>query len=274
MAGGKLNMRDDGKYNILGIRVNSVDYEAATAAVINAATERRPLKVTALAVHGIMTGIFDQAHRFRLNAFNYVTPDGQPVRWALNLLHKCKLTKRVYGPDLMLEICAGAARKDISIYLYGSSTDVLDALALNLANKLPSLKIAGTRASLFRLSAGREKQEIIDEIKSSGASIVFVGLGCPRQEVFVYEYAAQIGLPCIAVGAAFDFHAGLLVQAPGWMQDRGLEWLFRLFKEPVRLWRRYILLNPAYLFMLALQSLRIRQFQDIGTKPTDDIGYA
>ena len=267
-------MRNDGKYNILGVHVSSVDYEAVTATVIDAARVRRPLKVTALAVHGIMTGALDRAHRFRLNAFDMVTPDGQPVRWALNLLYKRNLPERVYGPDLMFAVCAEAARKDLPIFLYGSRPEVLDSLASKLIEKLPSLKIAGVRASLFRLSNEQEKRVIISEIRDSDAAIVFVGLGCPRQEVFVHEYAAQIGLPMLAVGAAFDFHSGSLSQAPRWMQDRGLEWLYRLTREPLRLWRRYILLNPAYLFLLTLQMLRIKRFDDAGTVPSSDIGYA
>ncbi len=267
-------MHNNGKHNILGVRVSSVDYEAVTAAVIDAATEKRPLKVTALAVHGVMTGVLDRVHKFRLNSFDFVTPDGQPVRWALNLLHKQQLAERVYGPDLMLRICAEAAEKQLPIFLYGSRQEVLDALASRLADKLPSLKIAGTRASLFRLSTEQEKQEIISEIQGSGAAIVFAGLGCPRQEVFVHEYAARLDRPTLAVGAAFDFHAGLLSQAPRWMQDRGLEWLFRLTREPTRLWRRYVFLNPAYLFLLALQVLRIRRFEDVGTVPSSEVGYA
>ena len=267
-------MRNDGKFNVLGVGVSSIDYEAATAEVVMAARERRPLKVTALAVHGVMTGVMDAHHRWRLNRFDIVTPDGQPVRWALNLLHKRGLKQRVYGPDLTLEVCRRAAEEGLPVFLYGSKPEVLDALTARLACLVPGLVICGRRPSLFRKSKAEEKREIIEEIRASKAAIVLVGLGCPRQEVFVHEYAEEIGLPLLAVGAAFDFHAGLLPQAPGVLQDRGLEWLYRLAQEPRRLWRRYLYLNPYFLLLLAQQWSGARRFADGGDKPSGEVGFA
>jgi len=260
-------MIDKGKRNIIGIDVSVVDYDGAAARVLEAARKRTPLKVTALAVHGVMTGVLDAHHRHRLNQLDLVMPDGQPVRWALNLLHKAGLGKRVYGPTFTLKICELAARENLKIYLYGSAQPVLDALQENLMEKFPALKIAGSRPSLFRRSSDVEKQEIAGKIRKSGADIVFVGLGCPRQEIWVHECAEMIGLPSIAVGAAFDFHAGKLSQAPSFMQRNGLEWLYRLLQEPRRLWRRYLLLNPVYLTMLAAQFFRLRKFSDKGSPP-------
>lgn len=267
-------MRRQGKFNILGIGVSSTDYEAASQAVIEAARARRPLKLTALAVHGVMTGVMDAQHRWRLNRFDIVTPDGQPVRWALNLLHKCGLQKRVYGPDLTLEVCRRAAEEHLPVFLYGSSQNVLDALAANLACRIPGLVICGRRPSLFRKSTPVERREIVEEIRRSRAAIVLVGLGCPRQEVFVHEYADELGLPLMAVGAAFDFHAGNLPQAPRFLQEAGLEWLFRLVQEPRRLWRRYLYLNPYFLFLLANQWLGLRRFADDGVEPAGEVGFA
>lgn len=267
-------MRNDGKRNVLGIGVSCIDYEGATAAIVAAAKDRRPLKVTALAVHGIMTGVMDSEHRWRLNLFDIVTPDGQPVRWALNLLHRCGLRKRVYGPDLTLDVCRAAAAEGLSVYLYGSRPEVLSELQAKLGEKIPALQIAGARPSLFRKSTREEKAGIVEEIRASGASIVLVGLGCPRQEVFAYEYADALSCPTLAVGAAFDFHAGLLKQAPAAFQDRGLEWLYRLVQEPKRLWRRYVLLNPAYVVLFAGQFVGLLPFKDAGTAPVLDVGYA
>lgn len=267
-------MRNEGKFNVLGIGVSSVDYQGAVQAVLEAAKSKRSLKVTALAVHGIMTGALDRTHRWRLNGFDLVTPDGQPVRWALNLLHNRQLTKRVYGPDLMLEVCRRAALEELPVYLYGSKPEVLEALSANLTHLLPDLKICGQRPSLFRRSKPDEKYLIAEEIRQSGAAIVLVGLGCPRQEVFVHEYAELVDRPMLAVGAAFDFHAGLLSQAPVWMQDRGLEWVYRLTQEPRRLWRRYLFLNPGFLFLLGLQIVGLNHFADQGNRPADDIGFA
>ena len=267
-------MRDDGKFNVLGIGVSCIDYEGATTAVIRAAKDKRPLKVTALAVHGVMTGVLDRAHRWRLNGYDLVAPDGQPVRWALNLLHKCALGNRVYGPDLTIAVCRRAAAEQLPVFLYGSRPEVLDALSKNLLRTIPGLVVAGQRPSLFRKSTNDEKAAIIAEIRDSKAAIVFVGLGCPRQEVFVHEYATALQRPVLAVGAAFDFHAGLLKQAPRALQDRGLEWAFRLVQEPRRLWRRYFYLNPYFLLLLSAQLCGLHRFSDRGEAPAAEVGYA
>ncbi|MBB4304791.1 exopolysaccharide biosynthesis WecB/TagA/CpsF family protein [Rhodobium orientis] len=267
-------MIDNGKKNVLGVGVSVVDYDGAVEAIIRAARARRGFKVAALAVHGVMTGVLDRRHRYRLNSFDVITPDGQPVRWALNLLHRTKLKNRVYGPELTLRLCERAARENLPIYLYGSKPEVLERLQERLAERFPGLVIAGARPSLFRKSTAEEKEAIAEEIRESGARLVFVGLGCPRQEVWAYEYARLLDMPAIAVGAAFDFHAGLLSQAPRWFQDRGLEWAYRLSREPKRLWRRYLLLNPAYLTMLAAQALGLARYADRGTEPGDAENFA
>lgn len=259
-------MIDKGKQNILGVCVDAIDYEAAVAKIISSARDRRPLAVSALAVHGVMTGVLDAVHRYRLNHLDLVAPDGQPVRWAMNVLHHTALADRVYGPTLMLKVCEQAAREGLPIYLYGSRPAVLDALATRLSARFPGLLIAGAQPSRFRQVSPAEQQEIVETIKRSGAAMTFVGLGCPRQEVWVYEYRDLLSMPLLAVGAAFDFHAGLLAQAPPQLQRAGLEWLYRLTREPLRLWRRYLLLNPLYLGLLFLQVTRLRRF-DLGQAP-------
>jgi N-acetylglucosaminyldiphosphoundecaprenol N-acetyl-beta-D-mannosaminyltransferase len=248
-------MRDGGKRNVLGVLVDAVDYDGAVEEVMAAAREGRGYSVSALAVHGVMTGVLDPEQRYRLNHLNLVTPDGQPVRWALNLLHRSGLHDRVYGPNLMLRLCRAAAREGLPVYLYGSSTEVLAELKPALGKKAPGLEIAGAEPSKFRRTTPEEKRQIVDRIRGSGARIVFVGLGCPRQETFAYEYRDALGMPLVAVGAAFDFHAGLLSEAPATMQRLGLQWLHRLVREPRRLWKRYLTLNPAYLGLLGLQAL-------------------
>ena len=266
-------MIDLGKFNVLGIQINAIDYEAAVERVIAAAKEHRPLTLSALAVHGVMTGVQDAEQAYRLNHLDVIVPDGQPVRWALNLLHNTKLQDRVYGPTLTLKVCAQAAQDGISIFLYGSKPHVLAALEQNLTNRFPSLQIAGTCPSQFRQVTADEQCQIARSIRESGAGLVLVGLGCPRQEVWVYENRDLLGIPALAVGAAFDFHAGLLPQSPNWMQKRGLEWLFRLMQEPGRLWQRYILLNPQYVFLLVLQILKLRRFQQFPPVPQETLRH-
>jgi N-acetylglucosaminyldiphosphoundecaprenol N-acetyl-beta-D-mannosaminyltransferase len=246
-------MIDKGKGNVLGVLVDMVDYEAATARILQAARDRRPYAVTALAVHGVMTGVQDPAHNARLNSFDLVTPDGQPVRGALNLLHQAGLADRVYGPELTLRVLRDAAAEGLPVYLYGSTQPTLDRLVPALEQMFPALKIAGVEASKFRASQPGEPAEIAERIKASGARIVLVGLGCPRQEIFTDAMRPLLDMPLLAVGAAFDYHAGLLKNPPPWMQKYALEWLWRLGLEPKRLWKRYVLLNPNFVARLSAQ---------------------
>jgi N-acetylglucosaminyldiphosphoundecaprenol N-acetyl-beta-D-mannosaminyltransferase len=250
-------MIDQGKRNVLGVLVDVIDYGAATEKVLVAAREQRPLALTALAVHGVMTGVQDPAHNARLNAFDVVTPDGQPVRWALNLLHGAGLADRVYGPSLTLEVLRGCAAEGLPVYLYGSTPQTLERLVPALTDLFPALKIAGVEPSKFRDVRPGEDADIAARIKASGARVVLVGLGCPRQEIFAYAMRPLLDMPLLAVGAAFDYHAGLLRKPPVWMQKHGLEWLWRLGLEPGRLWRRYLILNPVYAARLLAQKLRL-----------------
>jgi N-acetylglucosaminyldiphosphoundecaprenol N-acetyl-beta-D-mannosaminyltransferase len=260
-------MRNAGKRNVVGILVDAVDYEFAVEFFFRAAHQKRAVAISALAVHGVMTGVLDPFHKFRLNHFDLLVPDGQPVRWVLNWLHRAKLPDRVYGPNLTLKVCARAAAEGVPIYLYGGTPEILSALCVNLKHKFPAIRIAGTEASKFRRLTPKEKTEVVNRIACSGAAITLVGLGCPRQEVFAFEFKNALSMPILAVGAAFPFLAGLMPQAPVWMQDHGIEWLFRLMSEPRRLWRRYIYLNPTYLFLVMLQAMRLSHFSTDGVSP-------
>jgi N-acetylglucosaminyldiphosphoundecaprenol N-acetyl-beta-D-mannosaminyltransferase len=253
----------DTKRNVLGVWVDAVDYAMAVEAILDCAGRRQPLSVSALAVHGIMTGVLDPAHLHRLNRLDLIVPDGQPVRWALNWLHGADLQDRVYGPTLMLKLCQAAAARQLSIYLYGSRPEVLAILRRRLLERFPGLIVAGAEPSKFRTLSREEKQAVIARIRSSGAKLTFVGLGCPRQEVWAYEYCEPLGMPIIAVGAAFDFHAGILKQAPPRLQAAGLEWLYRLYREPRRLWRRYAYLNPLFLGHLLLQATGLKRYDPL-----------
>jgi exopolysaccharide biosynthesis WecB/TagA/CpsF family protein len=267
-------MIDRGQFNLLGINIAAVDYEAAVDKVLAAARRREPFGVSALAVHGVMTGRMDPEHRHRLNSLEMLVPDGQPVRWGLNWLHRAGLADRVYGPNLMLRICQAAAEHQIPICLFGGKSELLSALQEKLQQQFPDLRIAATIPSRFRTLQVAEKEELVEAIKNSGAQITFCGLGCPRQEVWAYEFKDRLRMPVIAVGAAFNFHAGLLEQAPPWMQRAGLEWFYRFTREPRRLWQRYLLLNPYYLWLLGCQLLRLKRFDPSDAKvPQKEILY-
>lgn len=267
-------MIDLGKRSVLGVLVDAVDYESASAAILDAAHHRRHFAVSALAVHGVMTGVQDPEHGYRLNQLDLVTPDGQPVRWALRLLHGVRLPDRVYGPTLMSHVCADAARRRLPIYLYGNTSDVLTELQRRLPLRFPGLVVAGAEPSRFRRTTIEEKRDIVDRINASGASILFVGLGCPRQEVFAYEYRDELDMPVVAVGAAFDYHAGTLKEPPSALQRAGLQWFHRLVQEPGRLWRRYTLVSGTYVALVALQALGLRRREGAAfRRPSGEVLY-
>lgn len=267
-------MIDRGRVNVLGVLVDAVDYPAAQERIIAAARQRRPYAVSALAVHGIMTGVDDIVHRHRLNALELVTPDGQPVRWAMNWLEGSRLPDRVYGPELMLRICVAAAAEHMPIYLYGSTPEVLAVLRAKLVERIPSLILAGSEPSKFDHLTPAEIDDLARRIKASGADMTFVGLGCPRQEVFGYELREAVSMPLIAVGAAFEYNAGLVSQPPKWAQDHGLQWAYRLAQDPGRLWRRYLILNPRFVLRLVAQKAHLWRPDPLRTQPpTTVVGY-
>jgi len=225
------------------------------ALIIEAARKRKSFGVTALAVHGVMEAYRDPVYAEMLSRLDLIAPDGQPVRWAMNLLGAREIKDRVYGPTLTLKICAVAAQEQLPIFLFGSTEAVADRLARNLKAKFPGLIIAGVQADRFREATPEEDRQDVEIINQSGAAIVFVGRGCPRQEKWVAEHLGKISAAMIAVGAAFDIHAGTLSQAPKFMQNYGLEWFFRLLVEPQRLWRRYLILNPLFIWNFTRQLL-------------------
>jgi exopolysaccharide biosynthesis WecB/TagA/CpsF family protein len=239
------------KVDLFGVGVSVTAYDEAVEAILNAARQKTPAVVACQAVHAVVTAASNGELLRKVNSFELVTPDGQPVRWAMNLLHKTDLRERVYGPELMLRLCRSAAESGVSIYLYGGTPEVLAKLHANLERLFPELEIAGEEAPPFRPLTGEEDQEVVERINSSGAGLVFIGLGCPKQDHFAYEHRGSIRAVQICVGAAFDFHAGVKPTAPGWMQRRGLEWVFRLLQEPRRLWKRYLVTNSIFTWKLA-----------------------
>src|SRR5512143_4053158 len=265
-------MNESAKKDIIGVHVNSVGYDDAVARIMDAARRRVALGVSALAVHGLMEGAFDPEHRYRLNALHLVVPDGTGILWGLKLLHKTGLAERVRGPGLMLRTCAAAVEHGLPIFLFGSTRSVLEKLCESLLRRFPGLRIAGIEPSRFRQISDEEDRRLIDRIASSGAAVLFVGLGCPRQEVWVFEHLESLQMPMLAVGAAFAMHAGVTGEAPVWMQRHALEWLYRLWREP-RLWRRNLLAFP-YLALIGLQKFGVSPLRATGpVSPAKWLGY-
>lgn len=244
--------------DILGVGVSITDYDRVARCVTDAASSGRRLLLTACDVHMLMQARGDPLYAAVLNTFDIVTPDGQPVRWGMRWSRQATLSERVYGPTLTLRVCEAAERERLPIFLYGSRPEVLARLSERLRARFPALQIAGSLPGRFRPLTTAEQETDAHAIARSGARLLFVGMGCPRQEWWAFHMRERLSLPILTVGAAFDFHAGMVPQAPPWMQARGLEWMFRLWSEPRRLWRRYLLLTPRYLPLIAAQSLGVR----------------
>jgi N-acetylglucosaminyldiphosphoundecaprenol N-acetyl-beta-D-mannosaminyltransferase len=239
------------KYNVLGVHVSATTYEETVDTIIEAAKRRVAAIASFHAVHAVVTAAHDAELREVVNSFEIVAPDGQPVRWALNLLYGLGLRDRVYGPELMLRLCERAAAEAVPIYLYGSTDEVIALLRKNLCARFEGLIIAGAEAPPFRELTESEKAETALRINESGARLLFVGLGCPKQDLFASANRDRIAPVQLCVGAAFDFHAGCLPMAPEWMQRCGLEWLYRLAREPKRLWQRYFVTNTLFILGIA-----------------------
>ncbi len=250
--------------NVLGVGISQTDYADATARIVDAARAGAPLGVSALAVHAVMEAQADPSFRARLNSLDLATPDGQPVRWALNTLHGAAMRERVYGPFLMRSVCAAAAQAGLPVFLFGSTQATLGRLSAALRAAHPGLRVAGTQASRFRRATQAEAADDARAISASGARIVFCGLGCPRQEAWVHAMRPLVAAPLIGVGAAFALWAGERSMAPAWMQGAGLEWLYRLSQEPGRLAGRYLVQGPGFFARVALQKMG-RRPADMGT---------
>lgn len=221
-------------------------------------------------VHGIVTAVNQPDFRSVLNGAAIVTPDGMPVVWALRSFGVAGQT-RVYGPDLMLAMCERAAAEGQRIFLYGARASTLDTLAENLTKRFPKLIIAGTFAPPFRALTEEEDAECVEMIRKADPDILFVGMSTPKQDAWMAAHTSKLpGILMAGVGAAFDFHAGRVRQAPLWMRQAGLEWFFRFWMEPKRLWRRYLLETPLFVPLWALQKMNILRYDSMGLKGRSD----
>lgn len=240
---------------LFGVRFAITDYAEAADHIIAAALARSSFGVSALAVHGLIEAYRSPDLRLKINRLDLVVPDGQPIRWALNGLLESPLNDRVYGPELTLHVLERAGSLGLKVFLFGSTSATLERFAAFIKRQYPGVILAGTQADRFREATKEEDEQDIATIVASGAQIVLVGRGCPRQEHWVSDHLGRIPAAMMAVGAAFDFHAGVLKQAPVWMQKNGLEWLFRLVQEPRRLWKRYLVTNSYFLYLWGRQKL-------------------
>jgi N-acetylglucosaminyldiphosphoundecaprenol N-acetyl-beta-D-mannosaminyltransferase len=244
--------------SVLGTPLALGDYDGVMDWMDGVISRRERVSISAAAVHLVMVAREDQQTRDALTN-TVAVPDGQPLVWALRALGHPQAT-RIYGPDLMARYCERAAENGTRMFLYGGRNQgALVQLVLTLRHRYPGLDIAGGYSPPFRPQTEEERDAIVAEINGSHADVVWVGTGQPKQEKWMAEMRDLLDAPILAgVGAAFDFHAGLVPQAPAWMQTGGLEWTYRLAHEPRRLWRRYARYNPRFLAGFAGQYARHR----------------
>ncbi len=235
------------KVDIFGVFYTITDYVDATERIMVAARQNQSYAVSALAVHGLMEAVNDSTFRAQVERIDLITPDGQPVRWAMNALYKVGLSERVYGPDLTWYVIEAAAEENIKIFLFGSTEQTCEAFAAAIRDRCPGA-IVDYQSDRFRDPTPEEDQADVDRINAFGAGVVLVGRGCPRQEKWVSDHRGKVNAAMLAVGAAFDYGAGSLEPPPEWMQRYGLQWLFRLKQEPGRLWKRYLVTNSQFVF--------------------------
>jgi N-acetylglucosaminyldiphosphoundecaprenol N-acetyl-beta-D-mannosaminyltransferase len=242
---------------IVGMRTHATSYAAATRQVLDWAKERTPRYVCVANVHMVMETHDDPQFRQIVNRADLVTSDGMPLVWALRGLGVPQAS-RVYGPTLTLHVCEGAAREGVPVALYGGTPESLADFAALLRSRYPGIQVVCQIAPPFRALSSEEDERYTHELQESGAGVVFVGIGCPKQERWMAEHTARLNAVLLGVGAAFDFHSGRVKQAPAVMQRSGLEWLFRLAVEPRRLWKRYTRHNPRFVWLVARQLLAHR----------------
>ena len=246
--------------NVLGIGIHAVDLPRVVGAIEDAVRTGTRGYVCVTSVHGIMEARRDSEFQRILSRAFLVTPDGMPTVW-IGRLQGHREMRRVFGPDLMLEICARAPSNRIRHFLYGGNPGVAEELATNLQAMFPALMIVGTFTPPFRPLNESEQAALGKQMAAAQPDIVWVGLSTPKQEKFMAESSGR--LPCklmIGVGAAFDIHTGRVKDAPAWLKWMGLQWAHRLCQEPGRLWKRYLLNNSAFLAAIALQLTGLRRY--------------
>lgn len=243
---------------VLGVPIDAVTWDLALRRISAWAARRESRVVCLCNAHSVITARQDPRFFHVIATSDMATPDGAPVAWMMRRLG-APTQHRVSGPDLMLRYCALAASRHEPVALFGSTPETLSKLQRSLVAAWPGLTIVAAISPPFRPLTVSEDEEIVDTINASGATVVFVGLGCPKQEMWMHEHKGRINAVMLGVGAAFDFHAGTIRRAPEWMRRNGLEWLHRLVSEPGRLWKRYLVTNSAFLFAGARQLIGNRK---------------
>ena len=248
------------RVNILGVGVSALNMQSALDLTESLIEEGQRGYVCVTGVHGIIEAQDDAFFRDILNSSLLTTPDGMPTVWIGNM-KGLETMSRVYGPDYMLGMCSLTTRKQYRHFLYGGKEGVAEELAAKLVARYPGLNIVGTYTPPFRPLNAQEEADLAAQLEELKPDILWCGLSTPKQERFMSQYSSRLPVKImVGVGAAFDLLSGNLSEAPAWMKRSGLQWFYRLIKEPRRLWRRYLINNPRFVWLVMLQSMRLRRF--------------
>ncbi|MGB4812501.1 MAG: WecB/TagA/CpsF family glycosyltransferase [Methylophilaceae bacterium] len=246
--------------SVLGSHIDALSWDEAISKIESWASKRESKYVAICNVHSVVTALQEPQHKEVINSADMATCDGMPITWALRKLGFAT-QQRINGPDLMWKYCEKVEKSGQKVYFHGSTDENLALLKARLLDAFPALQIAGMYSPPFRALTEVEDAEIVKQLNDSGAGVVFVGLGCPRQEYWMKMHRGKINAVMIGVGAAFNYHAGTTKRAPLWMQNAGLEWLHRLAADPRRLWKRYLVTNTIFVVAITAQLLGIKKFQ-------------
>jgi N-acetylglucosaminyldiphosphoundecaprenol N-acetyl-beta-D-mannosaminyltransferase len=248
------------RFRVLGVKVDAVQISEVGQQIENWIRHRDGCHFIAVTgMHGVMEAQHDAAFKVVLNSADIVVPDGMPLVW-LGRLRGNRLPRRVYGPELMLSVCERTASTGTRHFFFGGAQGVPEKLSEILKNRFPGLNVVGTYSPPFRALRPEEDSEIVSMINAAAPDLLWVGLSTPKQEKWMHAHRDRLRVPVlIGVGAAFDINSGMKRQAPVWMQEHGMEWLFRLFQEPQRLLRRYVVYGSEFVFYVALELLGLRK---------------
>ncbi len=254
-------LKNTQRVRVVSLLPNVCNHEMAIKNIAQLVNEGNGGYICFSTVHMIMESYDRREYGAKVNGADFIVPDGMPLVW-MQKLQGAKNANRVRANDLMIMLCEYAATNDLQVGFYGGKQEVVDAILERAARELPKLKISYAYSPPFRPLTDEEDAQIVDEIKKSGTQILFMGLGCPKQENWMAAHKNQVSAVMLGVGASFDFYAGNVKESPEWLGNLGLEWLYRLTREPKRLWRRYLILNPRFMWLATLQLLGLKRFDN------------
>ena len=257
-------LKNTKRVRVVSLYPNVCNHETAIKKIAGLVAARNGGYVCFSTVHMVMESYDNQEFGAKVNGADFIVPDGMPLVWMQKLQGE-KNASRVRANDLMIMLCEYAEKNNLKVGFYGGKQEVIDAILKRAAKELPKLNIVYAYSPPFRPLSVEEDERITEDIRNSGAEILFMGLGCPKQENWMAAHTDKLPAVMLGVGASFDFYAGNIKESPEWIGNLGLEWLYRLFQEPKRLWRRYLILNPRFMWLAFRQLLGSKEFTQKST---------